>query len=31
MEAVEQAAQPKTENVQGAAFEPDILAFCCEH
>ncbi len=31
MEAVEQAEQPKTENKDAAGFEPDILAFCCEH
>jgi len=31
MEAVEQAVKPEEENNQTAAFEPDILAFCCEH
>ena len=31
MEAVEQMAKPATDNDQAAAFEPDILAFCCEH
>jgi hypothetical protein len=31
MEAVEQAEQPKPENKAEEGFEPDIIAFCCEH
>jgi len=31
MEAVEQTAKPAADSDQAAAFEPDILSFCCEH
>jgi hypothetical protein len=31
MEAVEQKAEPKVPGSQTAGFEPDIIAFCCEH
>jgi hypothetical protein len=32
MEAVEQTkAEPQEGNNQGEVFEPDVLAFACEH
>jgi hypothetical protein len=31
MEAVEEKTAPEVENKQVAGFEPDVLAFCCEH
>jgi len=31
MEAVEQTAETNADKGQAAGFEPDIIAFCCEH
>jgi hypothetical protein len=31
MEAVEEKTAPEAETAPVAGFEPEILAFCCEH